>query len=1053
MTLTIQSSNRVETLQACLAQRLANAPPADPFAREQIVVPTFAMARWLNLRLAQSHGVAANIDYPQPAAWVWRLAQDLLDDLPRQDPFSREAVGWRVYALLPGLLEQDAFGVLRDYLADDRNGIKRWQLAQRIAEGFDRYLSYRPHLIRDWSSGGDGHWQARLWRALLADRGQQHRVAVLARLIDRLRQPGAELRLPSRVSLFCLSTLPELYLEVVRELAARVDLQMYLHCPSDQYWADLESEKRKSRRQLSQPGQGDLFDAGNELLASWGRLGQVFQDQLLEQGADGATDIDLFSAPDGDSLLEQLQRSIFSLEAKPVLQLSDDSIGLHVCHSAMRECEVLRDRLLDTLESDPTLNPEDILVMIPDIAGYAPYIEAVFQQQAVPFNVSDISLADEHPLVMTFLQLLELPGSRFTQSEILSLLDNEALQLRFEFDAEALAQIHRLVEQGHTRWGIDAEHKANLDLPATPGNTWQQLGERFFAGFALAGDELWRGISPLAAADEAAGVAIGRFWHFLDRLNLWRERLATARGAGQWQSLLMQLLDDFFVESDPRESRLQQIRDAISQIGAAGDSEISAELLAYLMQRLLKSSEQSGQLYSGGITFCGMHPMRSIPFRVICLLGMNHGDFPRRDPPSDFEIIAAEPRYGDPSRRLEDRYLMLETLLCARQKLYLSYTGRSLKDNSEIQPSALVQELLDFIDSHFDAGGETTRPSAALTRVHPMQAFSADNYRAGEFSYSGYWCAVARRIGTGGETAPRPWPRQALAASEHGESIDVAQLRRFVTDPVQYFFRQRLGIYLQGEDLTDDDEPFELSALDTWQIKARLTNDRLAGRSDGIERLRAEGLLAHGHAADSQVESIRDDLAGSLQVIDEYSGIAKQSLAVKIEFDDDSRLEGSVVDFYPGKGLMVCHPGKFRGRYLLALWIDHLAICAGGAASEADFPSLLIAEDKRWRIPAIAAADARAQLADYCALYRRGLELPLPVFPQASYDRARAKDRDQAVQSAMRAWQNSRAAGDNTNAYLKLALQAGYRLPFDDPDFDAYAARLYARLLDEASDR
>ncbi|MGD8349336.1 MAG: exodeoxyribonuclease V subunit gamma, partial [Gammaproteobacteria bacterium] len=866
---------------------------------------------------------------------------------------------------------------------------------------------------------------------------------------------GTTPALPSRISLFCLTTLPGLYLEVVRELAAHVDMQMYLHCPSDQYWADLESEKRKSRRQSTHPGQQDLFDAGNELLASWGRLGQVFQDQLLEQGADVATDIDLFSVPDGGSLLGQLQRSIFSLEAKPRLQTTDDSISLHVCHSAMRECEVLKDRLLDMLEKDPLLNPEDILVMIPDIAGYAPYIEAVFQQQAVPFNVSDISLADEHPLVMTFLQLLELPASRFTQSEILSLLDNEALQLRFEFDAAAITQIHRLVEQGHTRWGIDARHKSNFGLPATVGNTWQQLGERFFAGFALAGDDLWRGISPLAAEDDSGGVAMGRFWHFLDRLNRWRERLSGARGASQWQSLLMQLLDDFFVEPDPRESRLQQIRDAISQIGEAGASEISPDLLAYLMQRLLKTSEQSGQLYSGGITFCGMRPMRSIPFGVICLLGMNHGAFPRRDPPSDFEIIAAEPRSGDPSRRLEDRYLMLETLLCARQKLYLSYTGRSLKDNSEIQPSVLVQELLDFIDTHFDAEEDDARPgagrpSAALTRVHPMQAFSAANFSGEGFSYSDYWCRVARRIEAGGNSPSRPWPNRALASSEHGTSIELAQLRRFVADPVKYFFRQRLGIDLQGEDQTEDDEPFELSGLEAWQIKARLAADRLAGRDDGIERLHAEGLLAHGHAADTQVERIREDLSDSLHALDDYTGISKQGLPVRIDLDAGNRLEGSIVDYYPGKGLMGCHAGKFKGRYLLSLWIDHLAICAGGA----DTPSVLITQDKRWRIPALPAADARAQLADYCALYRRGLELPLPVFPEASYHWARTPDRDRALAGALRPWQNSRASGgDILNPYLQLVLQAGHRLPFDDPEFDDCARRLYARLLDEASDR
>jgi exonuclease V gamma subunit len=278
-------------------------------------------------------------------------------------------------------------------------------------------------------------------------------------------------------------------------------------------------------------------------------------------------------------------------------------------------------------------------------------------------------------------------------------------------------------------------------------------------------------------------------------------------------------------------------------------------------------------------------------------------------------------------------------------------------------------------------------------------------------------------------------------------------LRRFVADPVQYFFRQRLGIYLQSEDLTEDDEPFELSGLEAWQIKARLAGDRLAGRDDGIERLRAEGLLAHGHAADSQLDRIREDLSDSLQAIDEYAGIAKQVLPVRIDIDAGNRLQGSIADYYPGKGLMACHAGKFKGRYLLSLWIEHLAICAGGADAEIDFPSVLISQDKRWWIAALSAADARAQLADYCALYRRGLELPLPVFPEASYDRARATDRDKAVQSALRSWFNPRATGDNTNSYLKLVLQAGYRLPFDDPEFDVCARRLYAGLLDEASDR
>ena len=1052
MPLSILSSNRVETLQASLARRLAEEPLADPFAREIVVVPTFAMARWLNLRLAQSQGIAANLHYPQPAQWIWQLAGDLLGDLPRQDPFSRDGMAWRLFGLLPPLLSRPGFEILAGYLADDHSGIKRWQLAQRIAASFDHFQSSQPQLIRAWCNGEQRQWQAQLWRALVDANGETHRLAIMVRLVEVLQCEGVRPALPSRISLFALSTLAPLYIEALRALAAQTELCLYLHSPSDQYWADLESEKRRARRRQSHPGQQELFAAGNELLASWGRQGQEFQDLLLERAGDLAFDIESFEPPAQDSLLGQVQRSIFRLEAKPRLRQADDSIGLHVCHSPMRECEVLQDQLLDMLQRDESLEPEDILVMIPDIAGYAPYVEAVFRRGRLPFNLADVSLADEHPLVMTFLQLLDLPASRFTLSEILSLLDNPALQLRFELDPASLPEIWRLVEQGRTRWGIDALHKADFELPATAGNTWQQLNARFFAGFALAGDDLWRGIAPLTAGDDAASAAIGRFWHFLDRLRSWRERLSKARPAAQWQALLMHLLDDFFVEPEARESKLQQIRDAIAELGSAGDSEISSELLVYLMQRLLQNREQSGQLYSGGITFCGMRPMRSIPFRVICLLGMNRNDFPRRDPPNDIELLADQSIASDPQRRVEDRYLMLETLLCARQRLYLSYTGRSLKDNSELQPSVLLQELMDFIDAHFDGAEGDARPSAALTRVHSMQAFSPANFDGQASSYSDYWCRVAQRLVSGATTLPRPWPRQPLPAGEQGSLVELEQLRRFAADPVRYFFNQRLGIYIREDDVPDDDEPFELAGLEAWQLKQQLAADRVAGREPGIEKLRAEGLLPHGQAAEAQVKRLRGDLAGLLEMVADYADTEVRVLAVELDIDGGHRLAGAIGNFYPGRGLMHFHAGRFKGSRLLGLWIDQLALCAAELPG-CELPAMLVTQDRNWRIPPQAADSARAQLADYCALFRQGLDRPLPVFPEASYEWAREADRGIALARVRRLWSNRRGGGDRGNPYLGLVMQAGCREPFEDAEFDDCAARLYARLLAVAEKR
>ncbi|MCP4874268.1 MAG: exodeoxyribonuclease V subunit gamma [Gammaproteobacteria bacterium] len=1049
MALTILSSNRVETLQARLTRQLAAEPLEDPFAPELIVVPTYAMSRWLNIRIAEQQGIAANIQYPQMGAWIWSLAGSLLDNTPARDPYSRDTLGWQVFAALPELLKQATFTPLRRYLDDDRSGIKCWQLALRIAESFDRYQAYRPQLIRDWSKNDDEQWQALLWRKIVDNTNLPHRVHSLSKLIDRLDSAQSISELPERVSLFALSSMPPLYLEVLSALSRHLELNLYLHSPTDQYWADLESEKRRSKLRLAQPELDELFDAGNELLSSWGRQGQIFQDLLLNHASTYSIDIDMFVEPENKNLLNSIQRSIFTVTENSSPAALDDSVSINVCHSAMRECQVLLDRILAMLDQDAKLGPEDILVMIPDIATYAPYIEAVFQRERVACNISDITLADEHPLVMTFLQLLNLPRSRFSVTDVLAYLDNEALCRCFSLDAGALQDIYSLVQQGNTRWGIEAEQKKQFDLPATPGNTWQQLQERFFSGYALSSDDLWNGIAPLPFSDEGVAESMGRFWHFFERLCHWRKLLNKSRSTSDWQVLLLQMLEEFFVETDTQDSRLQQIRQTISEIGAAPDCEISPELIVHLLEHALKTSAQSGQLYSGGITFCGMRPMRSIPFKVICLLGMNRADFPRRDSISDFEIMASQHHAGDPSQRDEDRYLMLETLLCARQKLYLSYSGRSLKDNSQQQPSVLLQEMLDFIDTRFKVDANKQKLSAQLTREYSLQAFSASNFEAPQCGYSRYWCEVSNQLASHDIETPRPWPEQPLTTTSTDNNIDLDQLRRFINHPIQYFFRTRLNLYLDRDDLHVDDETFDLNPLEQWRLKQQLARDTLSGSDQGSERLIAEGLLAHGQAAATQIDNIRQAQAGWFEALAEFVECRDTSLPIDLSIGNTARLSGTVNAYFPGKGLMAYHPGRFKGRHLLILWIDHLALCAGELWG-ADESSLLLATDQSWRIPRLDASDALRQLEDYCAIYLEGQSLPLPILPESSYAWACEADRHKAHTRLEQIWQNKWAqnsGGDTSDHYIEMILQGGYRLPFDQDRFEDYAQRLYTRLL------
>ena len=1057
MALQLISSNRVESLSEQLAVRLAERPLPSPFTPEVIVVPSPAMARWVHLQLASRHGVAANLHYPLPAAWVWELTGRVLGDVPESDPLERQQLAWRIFARLPGLMGEPAFEPLRHYLRDDDGDLKRWQLAARIADVLDRYQFYRPDLIRRWSRGGDEDWQARLWRELIAGLGDGHRVAVIDRLLARLRG-GKARELPERVSLFALSSLPPLFVDVLHALAAHGEVSLYLHSPTDQYWADLKGKKALARMRLETPEQAVYFDTGNELLASWGRQGQALQDLLLDHDGLQAAEWEDYREPAADSLLHRIQQDIFNLHAQPAVADADGSLQVHVCHSALRECQVLHDELLRLLDADPQLEPEDILVMVPEISRYAPNIEAVFRKDEsgarpfIPWNLSDITVADEHPLIRVFFQLLDLPRSRFGHSEVLSYLDVPELTARFGLDESACEEIRALLDEANVRWGLDGEHKRQLGLPDEIENTWQQAGQRLFAGYALGEVDYWDGIAPLAGSEGGRAETVGRFWQLFARLRDYRRELARERGAGEWQRLLNRLLDDFFRPGDEEDGRLQQIRDALDELQRqAGEQRLSPELLRHWLEHTLGRQTLHGRYFSGGVTFCGMRPMRSLPFRVICLLGMNEQAFPRREQAAEFDRLAESWRPGDPRKGDEDRYLLLETLLCARERLYISYTGRDMKDNAERQPSVLVRELLDFVDEHYvTARGEA--PSRALVREHPLQPFSARNFTTDTPGYDRYWCQVAESVRAGSEPpAPRQWPERILPlADDEPRDIELKRLCRFLQHPVKYFFQQRLRVYLREEARDEDDEPFTLDGLQGWKVRQRLLDDFLCNKPDTAAILRARGELPHGVLAEVALAHERAEVEPLQEALRDYVGGEFSPRPVDIDCGDGLRLTGQVERYLPGRGLLHVSASKRKGKSLLALWLEHLALCAGGQLAAQEH-GLLQCRDGAWRLPPLPEAEARAQLRALVDLYRQGLQRPLPVFPGASLAWAeQAGDHDKAMKAAAEKWQGNAyrdIPGDADDAYIQLALRGLGGEPLANPEFAELATILYARLL------
>ncbi len=672
-----------------------------------------------------------------------------------------------------------------------------------------------------------------------------------------------------------------------------------------------------------------------------------------------------------------------------------------------------------------------------------------------------------------FLRLLGLPDSRFTRSEVLSYLDVPELAAHFGLDADAVTRVRDWLAASNLRWGLDGAHKARLRLPETEQNTWAQAEARLFAGYALEGAEGFAGIAPVAGVEGAGAAALGGFWRLFDRLRRAARRLAEPRIAADWQRDLGGLIADFFGERDDPDGRLQRIRDAVAELAeqaGAVTEPLSAPLVrSWLAERVggTGTERRGGRWFSGGVTFCGMRPLRSLPFQVICVLGLDDDAFPRRDRPVEFDPMRRAWRPGDPRKADEDRYLFLETLLGARRRLYLSCVGQDIRSNEPRQPSVLLRELLDHIDQYF-ANAEGEQPlSEAMTRKHPLQPFSPARFGAPAPSFDAHWCRVARQVQQGDAvretSATVDWPTEPLPAPpEAMREVTLEQLERFLVHPVRYFLQTRLGIYLHEAEPKPDDEPFALDRLAGWALKTRLVSDRLAGRPASADRLAAEGLLPHGAFGALAFSREQRDLAPLEDALAPYTGQIAAQLDLDLNCDAGAaslRLTGQVKGLYPDLGLLRWRAGKPRGEDRLRLWLAHLArwAVADAALVEASEPSVLLSQEGRFELrDALPRDQARARLCDLLVLYWEGVQRPLPIFRKASFAFAEHWDHDdeiaqaRAYGAAKTAWDGNSfndIPGDSDDPYVQLVQRDATGNPLAHPEFERLALVLYGPLL------
>ncbi|WP_308388867.1 exodeoxyribonuclease V subunit gamma [Acidithiobacillus sp. AMEEHan] len=901
--LTLVHSQRAEDLRDLLVQWCSR-HPLPPLRRETILVQSNGVAEWLKLGFA-AEGIAAGLDFLLPAQFLWRAYRAVLgrEAIPDTSPFDKEQLRWRLFRLLEDLPDP-VYAPLRRYLQRDPGGRRRFHLAERVADLYDQYQVYRADWLAAWEEGRDSlpaldgaqrplpaqqRWQAHLWRALLADlqtsaTAGESRGKIHQRFVRRLAGPGPWPELPQRLVVFGISSLPQQTLFALAALAEHLPVLILVLDPCAYYWGDIVTGhdllRREARgRKRSRPGDdsGAVIEHGHPLLAAWGKTGRDYL-AALEATASAlrlqVTDerIELFRSGETRTLLQQLQDDILFLRPAsesrslwpPIDLACDDSLRFHVAHGPLRELEVLQDQILESLRLDASLRPRDILVMLPALDGYAARIDAVFGRYSgsdprhLPYRIVDAPVVRQNSLLHALDLLLGLPQSRLPASMLWDLLEVSALRRRFGMDAEDVLLLRSWLQRAGARWGLDDNQRQNLGLggKGQVAHTWFFALQRLLLGYAVGHGEACGDWEPsYLPVDSAARLA--PFIELLARISYWQTRLQTPATPEEWQGKLEELLADFFLAQGEEEQELLLAQGAlqawVEECAAAGLAvPLSLEILGEAWRAAIDvKATRASAFFSGGLTFATLMPMRAIPFRRIYLLGMNEKDYPRRQIPSEFDLLRSDYRPGDRSRREDDRYLFLEALLSARDALQIFWSGRSPRDDSEEPPSVLVAQLRDHLARIWSArqGSEELRGGgllAALTTSYPLQAFSQQylGENASHFTFAREW-----------------WEQDSVPASEkllplvEPRSLTLRDLQELGKRPARYFLQQGLGVRLRESDaeIAEDSEPFALDTLQQWQI-----------RREFIQALQQETVDAAGAAAVLRRESARQWRRGDL---------------------------------------------------------------------------------------------------------------------------------------------------------------------------------------------
>ena len=1079
----LYQSNKIEALLAQLVKLLLQ-QECSPLKSQTVVVENPGLAHWLKMQMANSLGIAANIEFPMPSRFFWQVQRTVQPELDDESVFSKDTLTWLVLECLNNeeMINRPSFELLRSYLtvtssedgqvetSEQQQAVKLYQLASNIADLYDQYLVFRPDWIKAWQDKDfrmgdepldDQLWQGQLWIELIELAKQKglsvnHRASMLQDFMHVLKDGDNKASLPNDVIFFGFSTLPKHQIETLSLLSQHMDVHVLTPNPSMHYWGDVMNETVQAKLRMRNKSV-ELADAGNDLLASLGTMGKDFQQMLLD--IEHIQEQPMFYESEGDSLLSTIQNQILTLQQakdlKTPIAEADKSIQVVGCHSAMREIEVLHDHLLN-LFSNTQVEPQEIVVMIPDVACYAPYIDAVFNSSKIriPYSISDRPVQAEHPLLAAFIAILELPKGRFNFSDVMSLLEVPAIYRAYGISEHQLPRLKTWLSEAGIRWGYDSEHRSKQGLPNWDQNTWVYGFKRLLMGYAVSSNHLISGISPIQNVEGLDASLLGPVIQFVDHLHDFIALSECSSHANVWSEKLHLFINQVFDITDTEQIVIEHVYQVLeswvqSTQSVSFDGELSFSVVVEGIKQRLQKAGGSQHFMVGKVNFCTLLPMRSIPFKVVAVLGLNDQDYPRSVTPNSLDLMRFKRRIGDRSRRDEDRYLFLEAILSARDSLWLSYKSRDQKEDKPMTPSVVLAELLDYLQEGFEYP-DGQMPLDKLFVQHPLQPFNEQYYAKSSplFSFNKDWLAAHNSNLARNESLTKPLDiegsvdknsGQVAYQSHHGQEnqdkpeILLEDLIQFYQNPSKYYLNQNLNISLSlWAESQENEEPFDLDGLALFKLKERtLENAKrqiLNSQKDDYQETSnisinqvsiSSGQLAYGEIGDRQWQALQSSVSPlldqcELHMVNPISSPIEINYVYRSLFSESAKDNGlkSIATSLLGwvsaifdETLVYAIPSNLKSKHVIKLLIEHAALCVMGR----QYSAKLICQNAIVNIQPMAKSDAVEWLKPLIEYFLLAKQHAIPLLPETAWELSRP------AKKGGREYNNSKHAFDAFN--------------------------------------